>query len=161
LIATGAPPVLTLPLTIYCGRSFSPDHRMLLDCYLRGDAVSFADKDRVLINRPENPHPGCSQRAILGRHGGRPLTILRVTRRAIIAALGSTAAWPVVARGQQGKLPTIGFLGVGSPSTQFSWFTAFNNRLREVGCTDGRSVAIVPRWAEGRSERFAEIAAEF
>ena len=33
--------------------------------------------------------------------------------------------------------------------------------LREVGWIDGRSVAIVIRWAEGRNERFAEIAAEF
>jgi ABC-type uncharacterized transport system substrate-binding protein len=83
-------------------------------------------------------------------------------RREVITLLGGAAAWPVAARAQQaGKLPTIGFLGVGSPSTQFSWFTAFNHRLREVGWTDGRSVAIVPRWAEGRNERFAEIAAEF
>ena len=44
---------------------------------------------------------------------------------------------------------------------QFSWFAAFNRRLREVGWIDGRTVAIVPRWAEGRNERFAEIAAEF
>ncbi len=83
-------------------------------------------------------------------------------RRDFIAGLAGAAAWPRAARAQQpGKLPTIGFLGVGSPSTQFSWFAAFNHRLHEVGWIDGRSVAIVPRWAEGRNERFAEIAAEF
>jgi putative tryptophan/tyrosine transport system substrate-binding protein len=82
-------------------------------------------------------------------------------RREFITMLGG-AAWPIAAQAQQaGKVPTIGFLGVGSPSTQFSWFTAFNHRLREVGWTDGRDVAIMPRWAEGRNERFAEIAAEF
>ena len=34
-------------------------------------------------------------------------------------------------------------------------------RLRELGWIEGRTVAIEWRWAEGRSERFAEIAAEF
>jgi putative ABC transport system substrate-binding protein len=34
-------------------------------------------------------------------------------------------------------------------------------RLRELGWSEGRNVAIEYRWAEGRSERFAEIAAEF
>jgi putative tryptophan/tyrosine transport system substrate-binding protein len=38
---------------------------------------------------------------------------------------------------------------------------AFLQRLRELGWMDGRTVAIEVRWAEGRSERFAEIAAEF
>ena len=39
--------------------------------------------------------------------------------------------------------------------------TAFVQRLRELGWIEGRTVAIEYRWAEGRSERFAEIAAEF
>jgi len=34
-------------------------------------------------------------------------------------------------------------------------------RLRELGWTEGRTVAIEYRWAEGRSERYADIAAEF
>ncbi len=34
-------------------------------------------------------------------------------------------------------------------------------RLRELGWIEGRTVAIEFRWAEGRSERFDEIAAEF
>jgi putative tryptophan/tyrosine transport system substrate-binding protein len=33
--------------------------------------------------------------------------------------------------------------------------------LREHGWIDGRTIMIIYRWAEGRSERFAEIAAEF
>src|SRR5262249_17961652 len=34
-------------------------------------------------------------------------------------------------------------------------------RLRELGWIEGRTIGIEYRWAEGRSERFAEIAAEF
>jgi putative ABC transport system substrate-binding protein len=38
---------------------------------------------------------------------------------------------------------------------------AFVQRLRELGWIEGRTVAIKVRWAEGRSERAAEIVAEF
>ena len=34
-------------------------------------------------------------------------------------------------------------------------------RLRELGWIEGRTVAIEYRWAEGRADRYAEIAAEF
>ena len=68
----------------------------------------------------------------------------------------------VPTRAQQvGKLPTIGFLGGQTPSTAGQWLAAFEQRLRELGWIEGRNVAIEVRWAEGRSERAAEIAAEF
>jgi putative ABC transport system substrate-binding protein len=41
------------------------------------------------------------------------------------------------------------------------WTAAFVQRLRELGWVDGRTVAIEYRWAEGRNDRFPEIAAEF
>ena len=41
------------------------------------------------------------------------------------------------------------------------WVAAFVQRLRELGWIEGRTVAIEYRWAEGRSSRAAEIAAEF
>jgi putative ABC transport system substrate-binding protein len=70
----------------------------------------------------------------------------------------------VAARGraqQPGKLPTIGFLGSGTPATHGQWAAAFVQRLRELGWVEGRTVGIEYRWAEGRNERYAEIAAEF
>jgi putative tryptophan/tyrosine transport system substrate-binding protein len=67
-----------------------------------------------------------------------------------------------VARAQRpGKLPTIGFLGTTTASAWGPWTAAFVQRLREFGWIEGRTIAIEYRWAEGRSERFAEIAAEF
>jgi putative ABC transport system substrate-binding protein len=84
-------------------------------------------------------------------------------RREFILALGGgAAAWPLAARAQQGKtLPTIGFLGASTSSNWTHWTAAFVRRLGELGWIDGRTVAIEYRWAEGRSERLAEIAAEF
>jgi ABC-type uncharacterized transport system substrate-binding protein len=83
-------------------------------------------------------------------------------RREFIGLLGNAAAWPLAARAQQGKtLPTIGFLGASTSSNWSPWTTAFVRRLGELGWIDGRTVAIDYRWAEGRSERLAEIAAEF
>jgi putative ABC transport system substrate-binding protein len=87
-----------------------------------------------------------------------------VRRREFITLLGGAAAlWPLAARAQQAsKLPTIGFLGASTPFGAWSeWTAAFVQRLRELGWVEGRNVAIEYRWAEGRRERFAEIAAEF
>jgi len=85
-----------------------------------------------------------------------------VNRRDFITLLGSAAAaWPLAARAQQMRLPTIGFLGTATPSTLSSRVAAFVQRLRELGWIENRTVAIEYRWAEGRPERFAEIAAEF
>jgi len=83
-------------------------------------------------------------------------------RRTFITLLGGAAVWPLVARAQQpAKLPTIGFLGGGSPTGQRLWVAAFVQRLRELGWIEGRTVAIEYRWGEGRAERYAEIVAEF
>ena len=85
-----------------------------------------------------------------------------IGRRELLAALGGAAAWPVAAWAQQpGKVPTIGLLGSGTAAAQSQWTAAFVTRLREVGWTERRNIAIEYRWADGRSERFAEIADEF
>jgi putative tryptophan/tyrosine transport system substrate-binding protein len=84
-------------------------------------------------------------------------------RRKFIAALGGTVlSWPLAAHAQRPtKLPTIGFLGTITPAAQGLWVAAFLLRLREIGWIDGRTVTIEYRWAEGSSDRAAEIAAEF
>jgi len=86
-----------------------------------------------------------------------------VKRRTFIALLGgAAAAWPLAARAQQTtKLPIIGVLGAFTPSVWAPWVTAFAQRLRELGWIEGRTVGFEYRWAEGRADRAAEIAAEF
>ena len=79
--------------------------------------------------------------------------------------LGGAVAWPPVARAQQSKkfkkLPTIGVLGAATPLSWRHWVAAFVQRLGELGWSEGRTVAIEYRWADGRTERFPEIATEF
>jgi putative ABC transport system substrate-binding protein len=84
-------------------------------------------------------------------------------RREFVSLLGGAAVtWPLAARGQQpARLPSIGFLGTATPSAWGSFTAAFVQRLRELGWIEGRTVAIQYRWAENRTERYAEIAAEF
>jgi len=96
----------------------------------------------------------------LARAGRMTVTI---GRRELPVALGGAAAvWPLVARAQQpAKLSTIGLLGAATLSTTSPWVAAFLQRLRDFGWVEGRNIAIEYRWAEGRSERYAEIAAEF
>jgi ABC-type uncharacterized transport system substrate-binding protein len=83
-------------------------------------------------------------------------------RRAFITLLGGAAAWPLGARAQQLKrLPTVGLLVPGTPSSHGQWFASLVQRLHELGWIEDRTVTIEYRWAEGRSERYAEIADEF
>jgi len=89
----------------------------------------------------------------------------QLKRREFITLLGGAAApsllWRLAAHAQQaGKLPTIGLLG-GDASAWTPWVASFTARLRELGWIEGRNMAIEYRWSEGRSERIAEVAAEF
>jgi putative tryptophan/tyrosine transport system substrate-binding protein len=86
----------------------------------------------------------------------------QMKRRQFITLIGgAAAAWPLAARAQPAKLPTVGFMGAATASTWSRWVAAFVQRMGELGWIEGRSIAIEYRWAEGRSERYAEIAAEF
>src|SRR5215471_16757091 len=88
--------------------------------------------------------------------------MLDLRRRQLITLLGGAAAWPLAVRAQQGdRLPTIGFLGQSTRSAASEWVAAFVQRLRELGWTEGRTIAIEYRWSEGRLERVARGAANF
>ena len=82
-------------------------------------------------------------------------------RRESFAFLGgAAAAWPLAARAQRPDLPVIGFLAASSPGPAGSFVAAFHVGLKESGYVEGRNVAIVFRWAEGRLERLPALAVE-
>jgi putative ABC transport system substrate-binding protein len=85
------------------------------------------------------------------------------SRRQLISLLSGAAAWPFAARAQQqpARVPSIGVLAGGTPSSHGQLVAALLQRLHELGWTEGRTAAIQVRWAEGRVDRFAEIATEF
>src|SRR5256885_1979724 len=82
-------------------------------------------------------------------------------RRELLGLTYLAAVWSAKARAQRvSKLPTIGFLG--ADELAFSpWTSAFVARLRELGWVEGGNILIEYRWSQGRTERYAEIAAEF
>jgi putative ABC transport system substrate-binding protein len=87
----------------------------------------------------------------------------QLKRRGFFTLLGGTTLAllrPVGAQQRQGKLPTIGLMGV-SASVWRPFTEAFAQRLQELGWIEGRTVNVQHRWGEGRSDRFSEIATEF
>jgi putative tryptophan/tyrosine transport system substrate-binding protein len=81
-------------------------------------------------------------------------------RREFITLIGGAVAWPAVAQAQQ-PFKTIGFLGAGVATAWGPMVGSFEQRLRELGWIDRHTVAIVYRWADGKSDSFGEIATEF
>jgi len=79
-------------------------------------------------------------------------------RREFIALLGGAV---VSSSALAQQVRTIGLLGSGNEAAQREWTAAFVKRIAELGWTEGSNLKIAYRWADGRNERFAEIAAEF
>jgi putative ABC transport system substrate-binding protein len=57
-------------------------------------------------------------------------------------------------------MPVIGFLSGGSPDTFALFLSGFRAGLKESGYVEGQNVTIEYRWAEGRYERFPELATD-
>ena len=82
-------------------------------------------------------------------------------RREFIAGLGSAAAWPVVARGQQPTMPVVGFLSTQSAYDELKNVNVpFLRGLTETGYVEGQNVAVEYRWAENQFDRLPALAAD-
>jgi putative tryptophan/tyrosine transport system substrate-binding protein len=88
---------------------------------------------------------------------------MAMRRREFIAALGGAAAWPVVARAQQGQRERLICILEGvsaeTPSAKLR-HVAFLEGLRRLGWTPGRNVRIEVRWGEGDEAAIRKYAAE-
>ncbi len=79
-------------------------------------------------------------------------------RRQFIAIAAGAAASIVPARAED--LPVVGYLGPENPTRFASRLNAFRQGLAEAGYTEGRTVAIDYRWADGQYSRLPALAKE-
>ena len=81
-------------------------------------------------------------------------------RREFITLLGGAAAWPLAASAQQRAFPVIGVLSSRSPAVDTALIAVIRQGLIETGFVEGQNVALDYRWAEGRYDRLAGLAAD-
>ena len=79
--------------------------------------------------------------------------IVMLTLGILVVPLASHAQQPT-------KVPRIGILMSRTPEMGQHLFDAFWHGLREKGWVEGQNLLLEPRWAEGKLERFADLAAE-
>ncbi|HEU4343199.1 MAG TPA: ABC transporter substrate-binding protein [Candidatus Binatia bacterium] len=58
------------------------------------------------------------------------------------------------------KLPRIGFLASGSPSSDAAWIEAFRQGLHQLGYVERQNIVIEYRYGEGKTDRFVNLASE-
>jgi putative ABC transport system substrate-binding protein len=76
-----------------------------------------------------------------------------------ILAFGILAALPSSDAQQAGKVPRIGYLWPGPPGFWLS-IEGFQRGLRALGYVEGKNIAVEYRFAEGKTERLPDLAAE-
>jgi putative ABC transport system substrate-binding protein len=88
---------------------------------------------------------------------------IRMRRREFIAGIGSAAAWPVVARAQQGeRVRRIGVLMALDENDPVgkAFLSAFTQGLADLGWTEARNVRMDLRWGGGDTNRIRALAQE-
>src|SRR5262245_25686191 len=93
-----------------------------------------------------------------------PLTMLlsRHTRRRKFITLlgGAAAAWPLAVRAQQAKVRRVGWIWVGRSAGISPESAGFRQGLRDFDYVEGKNIIVEYRFAEGRSDRIADLVAE-
>jgi putative ABC transport system substrate-binding protein len=84
-----------------------------------------------------------------------------VDRRTFLTATVALLAAPLAAEAQPAaKVYRIGYLGYATLSVESKYLEVFQQRLRELGYVEGQNVIIEYRWADGKPDRLAELAAD-
>jgi putative tryptophan/tyrosine transport system substrate-binding protein len=88
---------------------------------------------------------------------GNPMSV-GPNRRALIAAVGGAAVWPLAARAQQPTMPVVGLL---TPANLPGWaMSGIHAGLEETGYVEGRNLTITIRSAEGQFDRLPVLATD-
>src|SRR6187455_1889569 len=91
-----------------------------------------------------------------------PMTSMpSLLRRRVLRSVGAMLAAPL-ARAQSARpgMRRVAWLTAGSPTTHAKLLDAFRAGLQEHGWVEGRNLVLELRWAEGRLDRVAELAAD-
>ena len=84
-------------------------------------------------------------------------------RRRLVVALGVgafAAPFSSVAQQKPAKIPRIGLLSPFSPADAMPWYKALQVGLRDLGWVEGKNIGIEYRYAEGKSDRLPDLAAD-
>ncbi len=81
-------------------------------------------------------------------------------RRAFMAGLGCTVAYPLPVSAQQSTLPVIGFLRSTGPASLENYVMAFRQGLEEAGFVEGKNVLVEYRYADNQFDRLPALADE-
>lgn len=85
---------------------------------------------------------------------------IRNAQCAILVGALFFALWLPAEAQQPAKIPRIGMLVGGSVSSYKSRIDAFRQGLRELGYVDGKNILIEYRYAEGKPNRYLDLAAD-
>ena len=87
------------------------------------------------------------------KHVKKKITVLTLCAMLFALCLSAEAQQPK-------KVPRIGYLSSGDPASESARSEAIRLALRELGYIEGQNIAIEYRYAEGKRDRFPELAAE-